>query len=96
MELIGFADVWPRAHRELVFTVSLSSSYEHGGSDSGEYEVEGDQTDDVITVKTISGGPVRLDYILTTSETPRPMPSLTDNSFPTPDYVYFPHSRLCV
>ena len=69
-------------------SVSLSSSYEHGGSDSGEYEVEGDQTDDVITVKTISGGPVRLDYILTTSETPRPMPSLTDNNFPTPDYVY--------
>ena len=34
-------------------SVSLSSSYEHGGSDSGEYEVEGDQTDDVITVKTI-------------------------------------------
>lgn len=69
-------------------SVSLSSSYDHGGSSNDEFSVEGEQTEDVVTVKTISGGPVRLDYILTTSTTPRPVVSLTDTNFPVPDYVY--------
>lgn len=46
-----------------------------------------DVSDDKITIKTISGGPARLDYLSLAYDAPRPAPRL-GASFPEPEYVY--------
>lgn len=43
---------------------------------------------DTITVTCVSGGPVRLDYISLTYDTPRQLPDLANATFPVPEYVY--------
>lgn len=43
---------------------------------------------DTVTVTTLSGGPVRLDYISFTYDTPRPVPLLSRTNFASPEYVY--------
>lgn len=42
--------------------------------------------DNKLTIKTISGGPVRLDYFYATYASPTPMPSLANDAFPVPEY----------
>lgn len=39
-------------------------------------------------VTTLSGGPVRMDYISYAYERPKPQPRLATDPFPVPEYVY--------
>lgn len=48
----------------------------------------GVKTDNVVTVKNVSCGTYRLDYIQTMFTTPRAYPDLQTTAFPQPEYVY--------
>lgn len=62
-------------------------SYDHGAEATGEYAVQESKASHEVKITTVSGGPVRLDYIdFTSSETPS-VPSL-EGTFPEPEYVY--------
>ena len=65
-----------------------------GGYDRGDeayqvYNVTNLQPTDSITITTLSGGPVRLDYIdICTESRPRAMTALTYSGIPAPEYMY--------
>lgn len=63
------------------------ASYRHGAEGIRTYSVSDMGEKDTISVKTQKGGPVRIDYISMTWDTPRPSPLLS-SSFPAPTYVY--------
>ena len=67
--------------------VSPGDSYDKGYEVIRSYEVDNLQKTDSIRLTTVSGGPVRLDYISMTYDKPAPAPSLK-SSFPVPEYVY--------
>ena len=63
-------------------------SYDKGKSATQVYDVENLAPTDTITIRPLTGGPVRLDYIDVYTETPRYMTALTFSGIPTPEYVY--------
>lgn len=67
--------------------VSPGDSYDKGYEVIRSYELDNLQNTDSIRLTTVSGGPVRLDYISMTYDKPAPAPSLK-SSFPVPEYVY--------
>lgn len=68
-------------------SVSIGSQYDHGNMASGTYSmpVSAAKTD-TVTLKVLSGGPMRLDYVSAAWDEPTAAPDLT-GSFPTPVYV---------
>lgn len=70
-------------------TINFSlGEYDKGAESEKVYNVTDLHNVDSITITTKSGGPVRLDYISMTYDTPRAAPNLLTTSFPTPEYVY--------
>lgn len=62
--------------------------YDHGRDFEMTYTETSEATSDTVTITTISGGPVRLDYISVTQDEPRRRPVLLNSTFDTPEYVY--------
>lgn len=71
-------------------TVSFSgfSEYDHGKEVFRTFNVPASAVPDTVTVTTLSGGPLRLDYISVCYTVPRSRPVLAQTSFPAPEYVY--------
>ncbi len=68
-------------------TVSIGSQYDHGNVASGTYAVPVSATKaDTVTLKVLSGGPMRLDYVSAAWNNPMAAPDLK-SVFPTPEYV---------
>ncbi len=67
--------------------IAPGDSFDKGYEVIRDYAVSNLQSVDSIRLTTISGGPIRLDYLTMTYPTPAPAPSL-NTSFPTPEYVY--------
>lgn len=70
------------------FSFSGFSEYDHGKEVFRTYSVPASATADTVTVTTLSGGPVRLDYISVCYSVPRSRPVLASTSFAQPEYVY--------
>lgn len=69
-------------------TVSLGT-YDKGGSCTRTFVLPtGAEGGHTVRISTLSGGPVRLDYLSLTYDAPREAPSLATASFPVPEYVY--------
>ena len=68
-------------------SISLSS-YDMGGEATGIYDIDGARESHDVTIRTISGGPVRLDFIDLRSDVAAPVPSLSATTFPSAVYVY--------
>lgn len=62
--------------------------YDHGKDFEMTYTETSESTSDTVTITTVSGGPVRLDYISVTQDEPRQRPTLLTSTFDTPEYVY--------
>lgn len=65
-----------------------SNSFDQGSERTGVYTLRDIAKSDTVTYSVVSGGPVRLDYIQMSYNTPRPAPDLEKASFPSPEYVY--------
>jgi hypothetical protein len=61
--------------------------YDMGREVSGKYELTDFHATDTVKIKTLSGGPFRLDYVSMAWDKPAPAPNLS-GSFATPEYVY--------
>lgn len=70
------------------FSFSGFSDYDHGKETFRMYSVPASATADTVTITTLSGGPVRLDYISVCYSEPRDRPVLVSTSFSQPEYVY--------
>lgn len=70
-------------------TVEVTSTYDKGGENERVYTVSGLHAmgKDTVTIKTLSGGPSRLDYASMIWSTPKPSPTLS-GSHPVAQYVY--------
>lgn len=69
--------------------LSMSTGeYDKGSEVEESYTLQNLQAVDSVTIKTISGGPAKLDYIAMTYDTPRPAPDLKGGTFPIPEYVH--------
>lgn len=76
-----------KGYSERTYSLTFGE-YDHGKAVEFTYNQNAATTADTIVVTTVSGGPVRLDYISVAYETPRPRPILRGMSFDTPEYVY--------
>lgn len=74
----------------VVGTVSTGTfgEYDHGKNMSGKYTVDNLQAENTVTITTLGGGPVRLDFISVRHDAPRSRPVLAGTAFPQPEYVY--------
>ncbi len=63
------------------------NSYNKAGEATGIYSLEGLTAHDTISIHTLSGGPVRLDYVSMAWEQPKPCPVFSSN-LPQAEYVY--------
>lgn len=68
-------------------TISLGA-YDKGGEAVRDYVLTDVQSQNMVTITTVSGGPVRLDYISMTTDTPKAAPDLATDNFPVPEYVH--------
>lgn len=69
-------------------TISLGT-HDKGGSCTRTFVLPvGAEGGHTVRLSTLSGGPVRLDYLSLTYDAPREAPSLATASFPVPEYVY--------
>ena len=69
------------------FGISLSN-YDKGNSASGTYQLDSLVSINEIKITTVSGGPVRLDYIALALVEPKEAPDLSKAALPEPEYVY--------
>ena len=61
--------------------------YDKGNVVGKTFSVSNIQTSNQIKLRTLSGGPVRLDYISITQSNPHPAPDLMAGTFAVPEYV---------
>ena len=61
--------------------------YDAGNEATGKYNIPQLTEKDIVTIKTLSGSPIRLDYVAMTWNKPVPAPDL-HATFPAPEYVY--------
>lgn len=61
--------------------------YDKGSEAAGTYMLKTHTAADTISITTLSGGPVRLDYVSMAWNTPKPPPHLASQTFKTPEYV---------
>ncbi len=72
-------------------TISVNapaSSYEHAVAGTLTYAVANLAAENTVTIKKVSGGNVRLDYISIYNDNPRPAPDLRAANIAVPEYVY--------
>nr|WP_024991488.1 type IX secretion system sortase PorU [Hoylesella pleuritidis] len=72
----------------MTWTDSEADTYEKGKETVVTLPVDNLTTDNAVTVSTTAGGPVRLDYISITFDTPKPAPRLAVDAFPAAEYVH--------
>lgn len=63
-------------------------SYDKGNSATLSFDQENFNTETVIKITTLSGGPIRLDNIAISSLTPKPQPDIANGIFPAAEYVH--------
>ena len=70
-------------------SVAVNDEYDHGNESRNTYSeaVNGASLIDTVTIKVLSGGPMRLDYVSAAWDKPKAAPDLR-SSFPAPEYVY--------
>lgn len=68
-------------------TVSFSTDYNKGGENTATYSILSNKDNDTITIKTLSEGPARLDYVSMVWNSPKPAPELSGN-LPVAQYVH--------
>ena len=68
-------------------TVRFGTDYNKGGENSATYSIFSNKDKDTIVVKTVAGGPARLDYISMAWNAPKPAPQLS-GAFPAAQYVH--------
>lgn len=70
-------------------TISFDTEYNDGGESSRTYRITNSRTDgkDTIAIKTLTGGPARLDFVSMAWNTPEPAPALS-GKLPVAEYVY--------
>ena len=70
-------------------SVAINDEYDHGNESRNTYSeaVNGASLTDTVTIKVLSGGPMRLDYVSAAWDKPKAAPDLR-SSFPAPEYVY--------
>ncbi len=66
----------------------ILGNYDKGNATYKNYQVNNLTATNNIRLSTISGGPVRLDYISLAVSQPKNAPQLSGTTFPTPEYVY--------
>ena len=70
-------------------TISVSSmNYEQGHATNRVFSIANVQSSNEVTLTTMSGGPVRLDFISLTLPNPKPAPNLQGDTFAVPEYVH--------
>ena len=68
-------------------SMSIGSQYDHGNVASGTYAMPVNTAGtDTVTLKVLSGGPMRLDYVSAAWDVPTAAPDL-NGSFPAPEYA---------
>lgn len=72
----------------LIWSSSSYDSYDHAKETIVTARVNNLQANNSISIATSTGGPVRLDYITITYDSPKKEPQLTHESFPTAEYVH--------
>ena len=70
-------------------SVAINDEYDHGNESRNTYSeaLNGASLTDTVTIKVLSGGPMRLDYVSAAWDKPKAAPDLR-GSFPAPEYVY--------
>lgn len=66
--------------------ISYDTEYSKGGEQESTYAIFSNGSRDTVTIKTVAGGPIRLDYVSMAWNSPMPMPNLSGR-FPSPQYV---------
>ncbi len=73
----------------VIGTQSISlGSYDNGNEAENTYKISNLKASNNVTITTVSGGPVCLDYISIYESNPAPRPTLTGKTFDAPEYVY--------
>lgn len=67
--------------------IYVNSEYDQGNEASATYTVNNFHATDTVKITALRGGPLHLDYVSATWDTPAKAPDLTA-SFPAPEYVY--------
>lgn len=81
------ADVYLNGELKGTHNIILGE-YDKGNENKATYTFFSSGISDTITVKTVSGGPVRIDYVSIAWDKPRQAPHLASASIPVPEYVY--------
>lgn len=70
-------------------SVAVNDEYDHGNESRNTYSetVNSSSLTDTVTIKVLSGGPMRLDYVSAAWDKPKAAPDLR-SPFPAPEYVY--------
>lgn len=70
-------------------SVAVNDEYDHGNESRNTYSeaVNSSSLTDTVTIKVLSGGPLRLDYVSAAWDKPKAAPDLR-SPFPAPEYVY--------
>jgi len=70
-------------------SVAINDEYDHGNESRNTYSeaLNGASLTDTVTIKVLSGGPMRLDYVSAAWDKPKAAPDLR-SPFPAPEYVY--------
>ncbi len=64
-----------------------SKDYDKGGANEATYSIQSNLKQDTITIRTTKGGPIRLDYVAMSWNSPKPVPALS-GKLPTAQFVY--------
>ncbi len=75
-------------HVAYISISAPKNSYEYAAGTTTGYNVSNVQASNKITLKKLSGGNVRLDYISLRNNTSASMPDLHSASFPVPEFVH--------
>lgn len=65
----------------------LLGSYDNGNEAGNTYSIRKLNDKDTVTIKALSGGPIRLDYISMAWDTPVEAPNISNDTFSAPEYV---------
>lgn len=72
----------------ILGTLNISlGSYDNGNEAGNTYYINNLKNEENISIKALSGGPIRLDYVSMAWDTPIAAPDITKGSFPIPEYV---------
>lgn len=72
----------------ILGTLDISlGSYDNGNEASNTYYINNLKDKENVSIKALSGGPIRMDYVSMAWDTPIGTPDITKSAFPIPEYV---------